>query len=357
MIDALDTTSDATTDAGTGTGATPAAPAPAPATGTTPAAKTTTPAAATKTIATGADSEADDEDTDAPVGDGDKGAAKDFWPPNWREKAAEHYAAGDQKIYKKELARLQRIADPVGMYGMYRELEGKFTGGGLLKVPGKDAKPEEIAQFHKALGVPETPDAYFKDMKLENGAVIGEADKPLVSAFATDLHKAGATPQVMNAALNWYYKQQEEIAAEQDEADDTFRRESERALKDELGPAFKRTTNAIATLFASAPGGTDVSNEGGLFARLMAGRMADGKMIGNDPDMVKFLSSLATEINPAATLVEDGNQSGVSLDDEIRSIEKDMRENRREYFRDEKKQARYRTLLETRDKIQSRQRA
>jgi len=301
-----------------------------------------------QTIATGADTETEKKADPEP--------AKPYWPADWREKLAEHTAAGDKKIYAKELRRLERIADPAGVYGMYREAEGKLTGGGLIKAPGKDAKPEEIAEFHKALGVPEKPEDYFQHVKLENGAVIGAADKPLVDGFAAAAHKAGATPAVVNATLNWYYQNQEDQAAAMDEADDSFRRESERVLKDELGATFKRKTNAIAPLFAPAPGGADIANAGGLYARLMGGRMADGRIIGNDPDMVRFLVGLATEINPAATITEDGNQSGMSVDAEIKAIQKDMRDDRPAYFKDEAKQARYRELLTARDKIQARAR-
>lgn len=278
----------------------------------------------------------------------------EYWPKDWREKAAEHMAAGDKKVYDRELRRLQRVTDPTGLYGMYRELEGKFTGGGLLKVPGKDAKPEDVAEFHKALGVPEKPEDYFKSIQLENGAVIGEADKPIADAFAAAVHKAGATPAVVTQAMNWYFKHQEEQAAALDEADDSFRREAEQALKEEYGPAFKRSINGIAAVFATAPGGADIKNEGSLYSRLMGGRTADGKIIGNDPDMVRFLVGIAREINPAATVVEDGDQSGMSIDAEIEKIEGIMRTNRREY--DKKYADRYRQLLEAREKVRARAR-
>lgn len=304
-----------------------------------------------KTIASGADVEAEDKA---------KGEAADkdhkaYWPTDWREKMAERVAAGDQKIYKKELARLQRISDPYGVYGNYRELEARFTSGGLIKVPGKDAKPEDIAAFHKAIGVPEKPEDYFKDLKLDNGAVIGEADKPLVDAFATALHKAGAPPAAMNAALNWYYQQQEELAAKLDETDDAFRRESEQVLKEEFGPAFKRQVNAIGSIFATAPGGADVKNPGSLYARLMGGRTADGKIIGNDPDMVRWLASLAAEVNPAATVVEDG-AGGVPIEAELAQIKALRQTDAKRYWSDAV-QAREAELIAAQHKIQARQRA
>lgn len=282
--------------------------------------------------------------------------AKPYWPEDWRQKAAEHASAGDKKAYERELKRLERIADPAGLYGMYREAEGKLTSGRLIPRPGKDAKPEEIAEFHKALGVPEKVEDYFKDLKLENGAVLGDQDMPVAKSFAEAVHQAGAPPQVVNKALNWYFKNQEEQAAQLDERDDTFRREAEKALKEELGPSFKRKTNAISALFDVAPGGADVKNENSLYARLMGGRMADGQIVGNDPDMVRFLVALAMDKNPSVSVVEDGDQSGKSIDSEIESIEKRMREDRPGYFKDDKMQARYRELIDVRSKIQSQKR-
>jgi hypothetical protein len=313
------------------------------------------PAVAAKgaTLAAGADVAADDA---AKAAETDK-AAKPYWDEKWREKIAEHVAAGDKKVFDKELKRLQRIADPAGIYGMYRELEGRFTGGGLVKLPGKDSKPEEVAAFHKALGVPEKAEDYFKDLQLENGAVIGADDKPFFEKFAADMHQVGMTPEQMKKAASWYYKDQEDRAARQDEADDTFRREAETKLKEELGPSYKRVTSAISSIFAAAPGGSDPNNPSSLFNRLLSGRTSDGRVIGNDPDMVRFLASMVQEINPEMSVVEPGNQGGMSIDAELAQIDKSRRENRAAYNKDYKMQARERELIEAQMKIQSRQRA
>jgi hypothetical protein len=302
---------------------------------------------APKTIATGADTETEEKPETKPA-EPDKATQ---WQA-MREAMAKHYSAGDEKLYKKELKRLERIANPEGLYGSFRELESRFSEGGLIKIPGKDAKPEEIAAYHKAIGVPDKPEDYLKDLKLANGAVMGDDDKPFWSSFAEAVHAAGAPPSVVAATANWYYKLQEEQAAAQDEADDAHRREAEKALKEELGPAFKRQTNAVATLFASAPGGADIKNDKSLFSRLMGGRLADGKVIGNDPDMLRFMISLVSEVNPAATVVEDGNQSGLTLDAEIEKIEKIMRTDRREY--NAKYATRYAELIGARTKMKAR---
>ena len=297
------------------------------------------------TIAGGADGEAEAATKEA--------AAKPYWPEDWRQKAAEHLAAGDKKAYDRELKRLQRIADPSAIYGMYRELDNRLNGGGLLKVPTKDAKPEEVAAFHKALGVPEKAEDYLKDVKLENGAVLGAADRPAAEQFVQAVHKAGAPPAVVNAALNWYFTRLQEQAEALDESDDKFHIDSERALKEEWGGAFKRNAASVKTLFADAPGGTDLKNPNSLYARLMGGRTSDGKLIGDDPDMWRFLHGKATEINPAVTVTEDGDQSGKSIDAEISKIEEIMKSDRPRYNREFA--GRYTELLEARIKIKARQ--
>lgn len=278
--------------------------------------------------------------------------AKSYWPEDWRQKLAEHISAGDKKAYDKELKRLESMADPTNVYASYRAIENTWASRKFIKLPGEGATEADLAEFRKGLGVPDDPSGY--DIKLENGAVIGEADKPVVAAFTQAVHKAGAPPQVVDAALNWYFKQQEEQAAQLDEADETFRIESERALKEELGPAYKRKVNAISSLFDIAPGGPDIKNEKSLYARLMGGRTADGKTIGNDPDMVRFLVALALDRNPAATVVEDGDQSGKSVDARIKEIENIMRTDRPRYNREFAGE--YAELLAVQQKIRARAR-
>jgi hypothetical protein len=279
---------------------------------------------------------------------------KPAWGEDWRSKFAEHVAAGDKKAAEREMKRLERIADPAAVYGMYRELEAKFSQGGLTKIPGKDAAPEEIKAFQKAIGVPETAKDYVENLSLPNGLKLGDQDKQIASDFAEAMHKAGAPQSVMNEAYGWYLKNEELRAAAIDQQDDTNKTQSLQALKEEWGPAFQRNTNAISSLFAYAPGGADMQNDGALFNRLLGGRMADGRIIGDDPDMVKFLVAIAKEVNPVATVVESADGSGKGIDDEIKEIENLMRTDRRAYNNDTKKQARYLELVEARGKHRAR---
>lgn len=272
---------------------------------------------------------------------------KPYWPEDWREKVAERVAGGDKKVYERELKRLQRVVDPSGIYGNYRELDNRLNGGGLVKVPSKDAKPEEIAEYHKAIGVPEKPEDYFQQIKLDNGAVIGEADKPIVDMFASTMHKAGATPAVMNAMLNTYYAHLEKQAADLDQQDDDYHRASVNELKNDWGSRYERLTNNISTLFRFHPRG----KEG--FQEMFGGRV-DGKRFGDHPEIIRMFAALAQDVNPAGAVAEDGNQSGLSIDAELGAIRKRMREDRRGYDKDVAMQNRFRELITAQQKIQAR---
>ena len=280
--------------------------------------------------------------------------SKPYWPEDWRDKLAEHASAGDKKTYEKELKRLSAIPDPTQVYASWRAIENTWSSRNFIKLPGKDAKTEEVAEYHKALGVPETPDGYLKDLKLDDGLVLGDWDMPVVKGFTEAVHKEGAPPRVVSAALNWYLKEEEEKAAALDESDDSYRRVSEQALKNEYGNAYRRYTNNIATLFQTAPGGIDLDNEESVYARVLGGRTADGQIIGNDPDIIRWFVALANNLNPAGTVVEDGDQSGKSVDSEIAEIEKIMRSDRRLY--DKQYAQRYGELLAAREKLRARAR-
>jgi hypothetical protein len=239
-------------------------------------------------------------------------AVKPYWAEDWRAKLAEHAGAGDKKAIDRELKRLERFNDPQSIYGAFRAMENTWATKGFIKKLGENPSDEDLSTFRKEMGIPEKPEEYLADVKLENGAVLGDADKPLATAFAEVMHKAGIPKEGYNAALNWYFKNQEDAAAQLDEADESFKAEANQALKEEWGPRFKRMINGVSTLFDIAPGGADPNNEQALFSRLLGGRTADGKMIGNDPDVMRWLAGLANERNPMMSVVEDAGAGGVA---------------------------------------------
>lgn len=278
-----------------------------------------------------------------------------YWPVDWREAAAEMASAGDKKAYKQELKRLERLRDPTAIYSMYRELESRMSGEGMLKIPDDDATEEDIKAYHAALGVPESPEDYLTALDhWDNGDAI-DVDDEEINSLAGLMHEFGATEDVAHAVLNYVHESNVRAAEEEVEEDDNYRWETERMLKDEFGPSYKRTINNIGQLFRYAPGGTDMDNEDSLRARLLGGRLADGARIGDDPDMIRFLASLSQEIDPVATVMDTTAAGGKGIDQEISEIEKYMREDRKAYSKDEAVQQRYRDLMDAKLRAKARE--
>ncbi len=252
---------------------------------------------------------------------------------DWRAKLAN----GD----KKELERLSRFASETDVWKAYRELEKKKSSGELRSPFPKDGSPEEVSLWRKENGIPESADKY--DIKLDNGIVIGEEDKPLVDKFVAAMHGTNATNEQVKAALGAYYNMMSEQQQAMEQADVDFQDSAIAELKAEWGGEYNRNTNILNNFIGSAP---DSVKE------MINSARYDGKVIGDHPEFVKWMTSLAFEINPAATVMPGSvNDPSSAISDEIASIEKLIASRDDGYWKNPEKQKRYVDLIDARDKI------
>lgn len=274
----------------------------------------------------------------------DKGAAAAATDaaPDWRARMA-----GDDKAALKELERYNTEAD---FYKSNKELRRKLSSGEYKRALGADATDEEKAAWRKEQGIPDKAEGYIEKLELPKGLVLGEADKPLAAEFASGAAEANMTPAQYSVMVAKYYAIQDAMKAKQDEADTVFKETTLEQLRDEWGPDYKRNLNAASNLVAAMPGK--------LADRLLSGRTADGRRIGDDPEMLAWLSSQARELNPMATLVPAGTSNAVAAGQaRIAEIEKMMSDRSGEYYRgpnSAKIQQEYRDLLTARDTMKAR---
>lgn len=72
---------------------------------------------------------------------------------------------------------------------------------GMVKLPGAEAKPEEIAAFRSALGIPEAPEGYqLKPEALPPGV---EIDPEVFADFAKVAHASNLTPAQVETLAAW----------------------------------------------------------------------------------------------------------------------------------------------------------
>jgi hypothetical protein len=82
----------------------------------------------------------------------------------------------------------------------YREAEHALRNGSKLTVPGENAKPEEIAAFNKAIGVPEKPEGY--EVKLPDGVTAELLDMDLINSLKAKAHASGTPAKAFGELVN-----------------------------------------------------------------------------------------------------------------------------------------------------------
>lgn len=259
------------------------------------------------------------------------------WGDNWRQVVA----GEDPKL----LARAERYQSPKAVFEALVAAQNKISAGELRAPLTENATPEQLAAYRQQNGIPEKPEGYFE--KLPNGLVIGDQDKPLFESFAKGLHERNADPKVAQWAVQWYNNHLEEQTAKVAETDTAQRTEVEDALRTEWGGDYRANINHINGFLSQAP--KEVSE------RIMDARGPDGRAIMNDPNTVRWFAQMAREFNPVGTIVSGTGGNHIdTVETEIASIEKTMRENRTAYNKDERMQGRLRDLYDARSRLQKR---
>ena len=261
------------------------------------------------------------------------------WPDDWREKMAE----GDDKFLK----RLQRMKSPKDVANWGRNAEKQWKQGADPDPFPSEGTDEEKSTWRKTRSIPEKPEEYIKDFSLPDGLVIGENDKPLVDDYLATAHQMNLPPEVVKNNLGWYFKMRDQEIQKRTELDEQNKQATAEELKAEYGPDFKKYLGAAYNLLENAPEG--------VMGALTEARMSDGTKLGNHPQIVRWLAQMALEINPAATVVPgSGAGSLASIDKEMADIEQLQKTDRDKYWGNAAIQARYRELLEAKDRLKKR---
>ena len=266
-------------------------------------------------------------------GAGAAGTGAATWPTDWRERMA---AGADGKPDEKVLDRLKRFAEPGAIWQSFRSLEQKTSSGELVPKLPKDATTEQVTAWRQANGIPETPDKY--EIKLREGLVVGEEDKPVIAEFAKKLHGKNVSNEVMSGFVEAYYDILETQAQKAAEAAGNAKKATEDGLRAAWGEEFRSNQNRIQNMIEA-----NLPVDSPLKAKLQ-------RTIERDADFAKMMDALARQIMPVTTLLP-GSPGGIasSVEDEIKKIEGVMQKDRTAYNKDSKMQERYLELLRFRE--------
>lgn len=244
---------------------------------------------------------------------------------NWQD-----LMAGDDEKVKKALSR---YASPAEVAKALLHAKAKLSERVQLKKPADDASDEDKQAWREAWGVPEKPDGY--DIKLSEGRTVSETDKPIVDSFLEKMHKANASPELVQSALDTYY----EIQEKQNEFIETQNAHHKQKLEDDLrleyGSNYRANINTAKTFIEKTFG-----NNAEIFEKAIGN---DGVMLMNNPDIVRAFVNLGLADNPRATFPM-GMQSVDNVANRMKEIEKNIANG--SYYRDKAMQDEYTKLIE-----------
>lgn len=234
--------------------------------------------------------------------------------PTWRNDWREALAKGDQKT----LERLARFPSVENVWDSYRQLEQKISSQKTAPTLPANPTPEQLTEYRKAVGVPDKPEGYLE--KLPDGLVIGEEDKAAVSLLTERLHAKNATPDIVADVIDTYYKIVEQNHNEMIEYQTDLKKQSGDALRAEWGPDYRPTINAITATLDGLDQETRELVEGM--------QLSDGSLAFNHKGFMRWMGSLALQINPAAIVVPGGGGDKLeSIKNERAAMEAEMRKN------------------------------
>lgn len=255
------------------------------------------------------------------------------WPADWKDKIA----GGDDNLKKL----VGRYGSPQNLAAALLEARQKIsTMPKVVDLP-ENATPEQLSEYRKANGVPETVDGY----KLPENLLLDEADKPGVKNFLTKMHAQNVPQGFIEKAIAAHFEDVTAARELQVANDMAYKQVSDTALRKEWGPSYTANLNAIKGMLALHP--EEVT------ANLLGARLADGKLLASDPATLRTLLTMAKDINPAASLIPGGQESGAGIEQRIKDIETRMTKDRVGYFRDQTMQDEYGQLLTAREKLKA----
>lgn len=246
-------------------------------------------------------------------------------------------AGGDEKM----LAELGRYATPKDVNDARRAAAERISKGDIRAPrPADDAPPEQLAEWRKAQGIPEKHTDY--KLELKDGLVVGEADKPLLDSFLQSQHAKDATPAEVNRSVSWYFEHQAAQIEARDNADAEYRSNQEEILRKDMGADFKRNVRIVNEFLQTAPPG--------VAEKIMGGRDHNGRLFAADAGVISWLTNLALERNPIASVVSGSGPAAIAaMETELAGLTKQMGDPKSDYWKKgevgAKLQERYRQLV------------
>lgn len=204
--------------------------------------------------------------------------------PDWRARFA-----GDDTKALETLSRFKTEGDFAKAFFEQQKALSKRAEPARLP---ENAKPEQIAEWRKGLGLPEIagdakPEAFMEAYKIAapQGYEMSEVEKGMVGDFAKLAYEKGADPSAVKIATDYFFQQQ--VASQQAINKLNVERQGEwtKALQAELGRDYDATVAAAQSYLNQVFDGDDQAKN-----ELLRAQLPGGGFLGDYPAFVKLIA-------------------------------------------------------------------
>jgi hypothetical protein len=211
---------------------------------------------------------------------------------------------------------LRRVAEkftsPAEVVKSYAALQSRL-GRSVVK-PGPDAGPEELASYHRQLGVPDSAAGYQVSLpeNLPEPLRSDPAGEALQQDFLKAMHAAGASNDIVQTALDWYYGNAAQGLEQQKKTATECLAEAEAGLRREWGADHERNL-ACAQRAVTAFG-----DDG--FVDFLEAQEVEGVKLGDHPAFLRAFAAIGRAMSEDTPLSGAGEGAGTSLQARIDAL-------------------------------------
>ncbi len=180
----------------------------------------------------------------------------------------------------------------------------RMIGADKIALPNEHSTDDEWGEVYTKLGRPDTSQGY--ELSYDSG----NEDTNMIGAYSEAVHNLGLSQKQAQGMLDWYSTVEAEGQKVAGEASEHATEEGMQALKSEWGRAFEQKAASAQRAATALLGSTDMFDEITL---------ADGRKLGDHPDVVKMFATLAEQI-AEDKIVGETTETAFTPDEAMRRI-------------------------------------
>lgn len=210
-----------------------------------------------------------------------------------------------------ELEIAKRYASPQDMAKAHVVL--RKNNSAMIRLPGKDAKPEDVSKFVKAIGAGETPEDY--KFAIPEGAELTDADRALQTKVQQVLHKHHVPVSVASELQGVVEEVKVAVLAEQERVAVQGRQSGEATLRKEWGADYEANKELAARAARELGGET--------FLQFVSSTIVNGHKLGDHPEFVRAFGTAGRRMGEGTFIGAVGAEQRGSLEQELDQIYRD----------------------------------